>query len=64
LAAGRRAREMIRFLGRDPDYDARDPAAQLLALRGIAGDLSDPSWAWLSDAVASYFDLVEATLSL
>jgi hypothetical protein len=59
-----RACEMIRFLGRNPDYDVRDPAAQLLALRGIAGGLSDPAWAWLSDAVASYLDLVEATLSL
>ena len=59
-----RAREMIRFLGRNPDYEVREPAAQLLALRDIAGGLSDPSWAWLSDAVASYLDLVEATLSL
>jgi Nucleotidyltransferase domain len=59
-----RAREMIRFLGRNSDDDIRDPAAQLLALREIAVGLSDPSWAWLSAAVASYLDLVEATLSL
>jgi hypothetical protein len=54
--------QMIRFLGKMPDFSACDPAAQLLALRSIAGDLSDPSWAWLSDAVTSYLDLVEATL--
>jgi hypothetical protein len=57
-----RACEMIRFLGRMPDFSAGDPAAQLLALRNIAADLSDPSWAWLSDAVNAYLDLVEATL--
>jgi hypothetical protein len=57
------AREMIRFLGKMPDFSADDPAAQLFALRGIAGDLSDPSWAWLSDAVTSYLDLVDASLS-
>jgi len=54
--------EMIRFLGQVPGFSAREPAAQLRALRGIAGDLSDPSWKWLSDAVASYLDLVEASL--
>jgi len=62
---GRRSRrglEMIRFLGRIPDFSAQDPAAQLLALRGIAAGLADPDSAWLSDAVASYLDLVEATL--
>jgi hypothetical protein len=57
-----RACQMIRFLGKTPDFDDADPAAQLLALRSIAEDLSDPSWTWLSDAVASYLDLVEATL--
>jgi hypothetical protein len=56
------AGEMIRFLGQRPDFSSCDPAAQLLALRGIAGDLSDPSWTWLSDAVAAYLDLVEASL--
>jgi hypothetical protein len=56
-----RAHEMIRFLGKMPDFSSGDPPAQLLALRGIAGDLSDPSWSWLSDAVTSYLDLVEAT---
>jgi hypothetical protein len=56
-----RAGQLIRFLGEGPEADG-DPAAQLLALRGIAADLSDPSWAWLSDAVSSYLDLVEATL--
>jgi hypothetical protein len=57
-----RAGQMIRFLGKMPDFSDGDPSAQLLALRGIAADLADPSWAWLSDAVASYLDLVEASL--
>jgi hypothetical protein len=57
-----RASQMIRFLGKMPDAGAGGPAAQLLALRGIAADLADPSWAWLSDAVLAYLDLVEATL--
>lgn len=56
------AREMIRFLGTMPDFSSGDPAAQLLALRRITGDLSDPAWAWLSDAVTAYLDLVEASL--
>lgn len=51
---------MIRFLGKMPDFNARDPSAQLLALRDIVEDLSDPSWTWLSDAVTAYLDLVEA----
>jgi hypothetical protein len=54
--------QMIRFLGKAPDFNDADPAAQLLTLRSIAGNLSDPSWAWLSDAVTSYLDMVEATL--
>jgi predicted nucleotidyltransferase len=57
-----RAREMIRFIGHMPDFSDTDPAAQLLALRGIAANLSDPSWTSLSDAVTSYLDLVEAVL--
>ena len=57
-----RATQMIRFLGKMPDFSACDPAAQLLALRSIAGDLADPSWTWLSDAVTSYLNLVEANL--
>ena len=57
-----RAREMIRFLGKMPDFSACDPSAQLLALRSIARNLSDPSWTWLSEAVTSYLDLVEASL--
>jgi hypothetical protein len=56
------AREMIRFLGKMPDFNDADPSAQLLALRRTAGDLSDPSWTWLGDAVTSYLDLVEASL--
>jgi hypothetical protein len=52
---------MIRFLGTMPAVSSRDPAAQLLALRGIAGGLSDPSWTWLSDAVTASLDLVEAS---
>jgi hypothetical protein len=56
-----RAREMIRFLGKMPHFSACDPAAQLFALRSIAADLSDLSRTWLSDAVTSYLDLVEAT---
>jgi hypothetical protein len=57
-----RAGEMIRFLGRRPDFDDRDPAAQIRALRGIAKDLSSRSWGQLGDAVACYLDLVEATV--
>ena len=53
---------MIRFLGRRPDFSDPDPAAQLGALRSIAGDLSSPSWRQLGDAVASYLDLVEETV--
>jgi hypothetical protein len=56
------AGEMIRFLGQAPDVSSGDPAAQLLALRGIAAELSDPSWTWLNDAVTAYLDLVEASL--
>jgi hypothetical protein len=52
---------MIRFLGM-PGLRASDPAAQLLALRDIAAALSDPSWAWLGDAVACYLDLAGASL--
>jgi hypothetical protein len=57
-----RACEMIRFLGQRRDFTDHDPAAQLLALRGIAKDLSSPSPGQLGDAVASYLDLVEATI--
>jgi len=57
-----RACEMIRFLGQRRDFNDSDPAAQVLALRGIAKDLSSPSWSQLGDAVASYLDLVEATV--
>ena len=57
-----RAREMIRFLGQRHDFNDHDPAAQLLALRGIAKDLSSPSPGQLGAAVASYLDLVEATV--
>jgi hypothetical protein len=56
-----RAGEMIRFLGRR-DFNDPDPAAQIRALRGIAADLSSPSWAQLGAAVACYLDLVEATV--
>jgi hypothetical protein len=59
-----RACEMIRFLGQRRDFNDRDPAAQVRALRGIAKDLSSPSWRQLGDAVASYLDLVEATVQL
>jgi hypothetical protein len=57
-----RACEMIRFLGQRRDFNDHDPAAQLLTLRGIAKDLSSPSPGQLGDAVASYLDLVEATI--
>jgi hypothetical protein len=57
-----RAIQMIRFLGQVPDFTDEDPAVQLHALRGIARELSDPSWAWLSDAVTAYLDLVEPAL--
>jgi hypothetical protein len=56
-----RACEMIRFLGQRPDFNDPDPAAQILALRGIANDLSSPSWRQLGHAVAAYLDLVEAS---
>ena len=55
-----RACEMIRFLGQRRDFNDHGPAAQIRALRGIAKDLSSPSWGQLGDAVASYLDLVEA----
>jgi hypothetical protein len=54
---------MIRFLGRR-DFNDPDPAAQLHALRGIADDLSSPSWGRLDNAVAAHLDLVEATVQL
>ena len=57
-----RACEMIRFLGQRRDFNDRDPAAQILALRGIAAGLSSPSGGQLGDAVASYLDLVETTM--
>jgi hypothetical protein len=57
-----RACEMIRFLGQRRDFCDRDPAAQILALRGIAAGLASPSWGQLGDAVASYLDLVETTM--
>jgi hypothetical protein len=59
-----RAVEMIRFLGRQPDFNDRDPAAQIRALRGIAEDLTSPSWSQLGDAVTRYLDLVEAAVQL
>ncbi len=59
-----RAVEMIRFLGQRRDFSDRDPAAQIRALRGIAKDLSSPSWGQLGDAVACYLDLVEAAVQL
>jgi hypothetical protein len=59
-----RACEMIRFLGQRPDFNDHGPAAQICALRGIAKDLSSPSWGQLGDAVVSYLDLVEATVQL
>jgi hypothetical protein len=55
---------MIRFLGQRRDFNDRDPAAQIRTLRGIAKDLSSPSWGQLGDAVASYLNLVEATVQL
>jgi hypothetical protein len=55
---------MIRFLGQRRDFNDRDPAAQIRALRGIAKDLSSPSWGQLGDAVASYLDLTEVTVQL
>jgi hypothetical protein len=59
-----RAGEMICFLGQRRDFNDRDPAAQILALRGIAKDLSSPSRGQLCHAVTSYLDLVEATVQL
>ena len=53
---------MIRFPGQRRDFNDRDPAAQISALRGIADDLSSPSRGQLGDAVARYLDLVEATV--
>jgi hypothetical protein len=57
-----RAGQMIRFLGKTPDFSACDPAAQSRALRSIAAALADPSRPWLSDAVAAYLDLVAASV--
>ena len=57
-----RAVEMIRFLGHRRDFNDRDPAAQIRALRGIADELSSPSRGQLGDAVACYLNLVEATV--
>jgi Nucleotidyltransferase domain len=57
-----RASEMIRFLGRR-DFTSQDPAAQVVALRAIAKDLSSPSLAHFGDAVESYLDLVEAAVT-
>jgi hypothetical protein len=59
-----RAVEMIRFLGRQRDFNDRDPAGQIRALRGVADDLTSPSWGQLGDAVACYLDLVEAAVQL
>jgi hypothetical protein len=56
-----RAGEMIRFLGQR-DFTSQDPAAQVLALRGIAKDLSSPPLTQFGDAVGSYLDLVEAAV--
>jgi hypothetical protein len=56
-----RACEMIRLLGQR-DFNDRDPAAQIRALRGIAACLSSPARGRLGDAVACYLDLVEATV--
>jgi len=56
-----RAGAMIRFLGRR-DFTSQDPAAQVVALRGIAKDLSSPPLAQFGDAVESYLDLVEAAV--
>jgi hypothetical protein len=57
-----RACEVIRFLGLRCDINDPDPAAQIRTLRGIAKDLSSPSWGQLGDVVASYPGLVEATV--
>ena len=57
-----RAVDMIRFLGQRPDFGDQDPVAQIRALRGIADDLSSPSWHELSHAVACYLDLVLTTV--
>jgi Nucleotidyltransferase domain len=54
--------EMIRFLR--CHFNDHGSAAQIRALRGIAKDLSPPSGGQLGDAVASYLDLVEATVRL
>ena len=59
-----RACEMIRFLGQRRDFNDRDPAVQILALRGIAKVLSSPCWGQLGDAVTSYLDLVEVTVQV
>src|SRR3984957_12476162 len=59
-----RACEMIRFLGQRRDFNDHDPAVQLVALRGIAKDLSSPSPGQLGSSVTSYLDLVEVTVQL
>ena len=54
---------MIRFIGAQPDYNKMDPDRQLGMLRVIAGRLSDPSSAWLYNAVTSYLDLIEEAIT-
>jgi predicted nucleotidyltransferase len=60
-------RDMIRFIGSDPGYQDLEPSRQLDKLRAITGQLSDPSdrsWAWLTDAVTAYLDLVERSAAI
>jgi hypothetical protein len=56
-------REMIRFTGAAPDYDEVEPDSQLCMLRVITRRLSDPSSAWLCQAVTSYLDLIEGAIA-
>jgi Nucleotidyltransferase domain len=58
-----RALDMIRFLGRQADFDDARPAAQLRTLRAIAGELSDAAMTWQNNAVTAYLDLVEADMT-
>jgi Nucleotidyltransferase domain len=60
-------RDMIRLIGSDPGYQDLEPSRQLDRLRAITGQLSDPSdrsWAWLTDAVTAYLDLVERSVAM
>ncbi|MBO0822395.1 MAG: nucleotidyltransferase domain-containing protein [Actinobacteria bacterium] len=56
-------RDMIRFIGAEPDYNEMETDGQLGTLRVIASRLSDPSAEWLHNAVTSYLDLIDEAIT-